>query len=191
MANMPEKVLENSIASFEFHSKILVVGGGADNTAIELLRNHKCDELTHVDISNVLSAKGKARLLNQFPESESSIEFMVKPFLDFESKRVFDAIIFPFYLDLFQDDEIIENIEKLKMHLHKNGAVYVIDFLSSSTKWQRFKEWGLYFLFQPLTKVNRRKFPEIEKLFVQCGFIQTQSKRFENGFYCSGKYVLE
>jgi len=185
MGNTPEKIIAKSIPEMGFHRHILVVGGGADNTLIELIRNKKCDHLTHIDISEVLSRKAKLRLENSRLSNKIKTDFIVKDFLSMGSDLQFDALVFPFYLDLFENSEIEENIAKVKKILKENGAVYVIDFSSStqSNLWQKIKERGLYTLFFPVTKTTRKTFPDYKQLFEKWGFKETHSSTFKNGFY--------
>lgn len=190
MGNVPEKISAKIIPYFGVHKHILVVGGGADNTIIELIRNKKCENITHIDISRVLSSKARLRLQQSGFLEKAKVDFIVKDFLSMESEIVFDAIVFPYYLDLFLDFEIEENIRKAKQFLTPKGNIYVIDF-SSSTKrsmWQKFKAWGLYTIFQPVTKVSRKSFPNHKILFENCGLDEVQSETFKNGFYKFSKY---
>ena len=187
MGNVPEKIISEVIPNMDFHKHVLVVGGGADNTVTELIRNKKCERITYIDISNILAAKAVLRLNSSGLMGKLQTDFIVKDFLSMESERVFDALVFPYYLDLFENSEIHENIVKTKRILNQNGVVYVIDFASSikSSAWQRIKEWGLYFVFHPITKVNRRTFPNHKQLFEKNGFKQTHSSTYKNGFYAA------
>ena len=190
MGNVPEKIIANSIPKFDFHKHVLVVGGGADNALIELIKNKKCERITHIDISKVLSNKAILRLQQEDLESKIRVDFIVKDFLNMESKIKFDAVVFPFYLDLFLDFEIEENIRQSKQFLQPNGSVYVFDFSSSteSSYWQKIKEQSLYYLFYPITKTSRSSFPDYKTLFENCGFAEVESEIFKDGFYKYSKF---
>ena len=190
MGNVPEKIIAKSIPILEFHKHILVVGGGADNTLIELIKNKKCEKITHIDISEVLSSKAKLRLQQEGLSDKLKVDYIVKDFLSMESEIKFNAVVFPYYLDLFLDSEIEENIYQARQFLGPKGSIYMIDFSSNteSNYWQRIKEKGLYFLFYPITKTSRSSFPNYKKLFENCGLEEVQSKTFKNGFYKYSKF---
>jgi len=193
MGNVPEKIIARSVPDFEFHSHVLIVGGGADNTILELIRNKKCERITHIDISKVLSSKANIRLQQEGLESKIEVDYIVKDFLSMESEIEFDAVVFPFYLDLFLDFEIEENIQNAKQLLQPNGSIYIIDFSSSteSSFWQKMKEIGLYKLFYPVTKTSRNTFPNYRFLFEKNGFKQKRSQQFKNGFYVFAEYQVQ
>ena len=193
MGNVPEKIISKSVPKFDFHKQILVVGGGADNTLIEFIKYKKCEKITHIDISEVLSRKAALRLRQEGLDNKNSVDFIVKDFLSMESGIHFDAVIFPFYLDLFLDFEIEENIRKSRQFLSPKGSIYVIDFSSSteSSFWQSLKAWVLYLIFHPVTHVSRNTFPNYKNLFENCGFVETQTETFKNGFYKYSKFNLE
>ena len=185
MANRPEKVISKSVAKLPPHSNCLVVGGGADNTVLELLRLQKAQWIVHVDISEKMSQKAKSRCRKEFPFA-TNVKFEVTPFLEFDSRQKMDAIVFPFYLDLFEDSEILENLFHASKMLSPGGSIYVIDFQKeNSTKWQKWKARVLYVLFQPFTKVSRSNFPDYEKLCVQKNWKIRQFGQYFNGFYAS------
>lgn len=168
LQNNPEKAIRSFIPKIRPVDFALVVGGGADNTLIELFNHDKANHVTHVDISWVLSEEGSNRWHSHINYEPGKVSFRVTPFLDFKGKK-FDAVIFPFYLDLFQTDEVMKNIYKAKEHLVNGGFIYVIDFYATSF-FDRFKIWVLYFLFSPFTGVFRSKLPKYEKLFAEAGF---------------------
>ena len=172
LANQPEKVINQAVASMDFYSSVLVIGGGADNTLIELLAQNKCDNITHIDISSVQTQKGKDKLQSENKEWFKKVAFKTIPFLDFHTNLKFEAIVCPFYLDLFTEWEVRENIEKIKTHLSKDGLVYVIDFSSraSTSKQNILLIKILYSLFYPITGVYRTKVPNYKDLFKEKGF---------------------
>ncbi len=194
MANNPEKVLSKCIESLPFHSRILVVGGGADNTVLELLKREKCDKILHVDISNVMSNLAKERIDSLPKEHKEKVDFKVSSFMGFSpaTTQSFDAVIFPFYFDLFEDAEINLNLNWLKKFVSGKTSIYIIDFQNNSTQnvWKRIKEVGLYVLFQPITKVKRKSFPKLKNLFEENGFSTQNKESFFNGFYTFLEFKL-
>ena len=185
LANQPEIVISESISEMAFHSNVLVVGGGSDNTLLELFQNQICNTVTHVDISSVLSEKASIRLREKDPEVMDAVKFIAQPFLGIESVESFDAVIFPFYLDLFLLDEVKENIKKTKSLLLPDSRVYVIDFNSNknSTLLNRLKIKGLYLLFYPFTRIYRKSVPDYDSVFSDLGFTKVKEQKFFKELY--------
>lgn len=185
LANEPEKVIAKVILKMGFHFRVLVVGGGADNTVSELFFRNKCTTVTQVDISSVLTKKAQIRLKNKNAAWFRKAKFITSPFLEYESGEKYDAIISPFYLDLFTEWEVKENIEKMKTMLPNGGLIYVIDFANSS-KQSTSNKWlieMLYLLFYPITEVYRKEVPNYRKLFNECGFVLVDESAFSNSLY--------
>ena len=192
LANTPEKVIAKSVLHFGKHSNILIVGAGADNTVQELIENECCSDITHLDISFVLSGKAKTRIQKMHPSKSEKVNFVVCPFLEFESEVKFEALVFPFYLDLYATPEVIENILKAKSLISKNASIYVIDF-SPSKDLGRFFDLlvrTLYLLFYPLTNVYRNSTPDYTKLFLNNGFVKNQEHSFYKGLYSFKEFRL-
>ena len=182
LQNNPEKVISKSIESLSYYSDILIVGGGADNTLQELIANKKASKIKHLDISSALSKLAKDRL-GSFPVNKFEVDFKVYSFLEVDNYQKFDLIIFPFYLDLFSDDELIQNITKAKKVLKPNGQILVIDFCSNSSVWNKIKIFGLYLLFFPVTGNLRFSIPDFRKLFLANEFKLVNSEAYFGSFY--------
>lgn len=188
LGNQPEKAISKSIPFIESDTHFLVVGSGADNTVIELVQNKKCEQITHVDISSVLSKKGQNRFEIDCPKSSVPVNYVVQPFLEFNSNEKFDAIVFPFYLDVFAEDEVRLNIAHSVSLMENRGKFYVIDFISSediSAK-NRMLIKLLYVLFYPFTTIKRSQVPDYKSLFGEFGLVESERKLF-----CSNRYSLQ
>lgn len=181
--NRPEKVITKSIALINPDSNVLVVGGGADNTIQQLLKQEKAKAITHLDISKVLSEKARKRIKNV--SGCEQVNFEIKPYLEMDAKPVFDVVILPFYLDLFDAIDLEKNINHTAKNLKPNGQVYVIDFSSSQnqTLWMRLKVRILYLLFYPVIGNRNTRIPDYDVFFKECGFKKEFEKCFYNGFY--------
>lgn len=181
--NRPEKVISRSVSSMCKASKVLVVGGGADNTVLELLNQSKADFVTHVDISKVLSKKAQTRIKNI--DGVDQVTFIVKPFVEFDSEYKYDAVILPYYLDLFDVNAIKNQIDQVSDLLKPKGHVHVIDFSSSQnqTIWMRLKVRILYEVFYPITGNRNYRIPDFDLLFKKTGFKKEFEESFYDGFY--------
>ncbi|UTW64934.1 class I SAM-dependent methyltransferase [bacterium SCSIO 12643] len=164
-------------------SKALVVGGGADNTVLELLNQNKVDTVTHVDISKVLSEKSQARIKNI--DGSDQVTFLVRSYLEYNSKSKYDAILFPYYLDLFDVGDLKDQIKHTATLLKSNSCVYVIDFSSSQNQsiWMKLKVRILYLFFYPVIRNRNYKIPDFDTSFKEIGFKKEFEECFYGGFY--------
>lgn len=185
--NRPETVISKSVLELNQHQNTLIVGGGADNTVEEILGHRKTDFLTHLDISSVLSQKAQKRISALSLETEN-VTFKVAPFFEFKTEVKYDAVIFPFYLDLFSEQDVKKNVEFAKNVLAEGAYVYVIDFSSNQkqTTWMQFKVAFLYLVFYPIIGNPRWSIPNFDQLFLESGY----TKQFETDYY-GGFYSLK
>ncbi|MGB0390134.1 MAG: class I SAM-dependent methyltransferase [Salibacteraceae bacterium] len=167
LKNQPENAIAIGVSRLKrLYTKILIVGGGADNTIEELLKLESVIEITQVDISETLTNKSKKRIQSGV-KPKHNVCYEVNAFLDWQSLKKFDLIICPFYLDLFGDEEILKNLEKMKSMLNPEGEILVIDFKSFANQSIR-QQWQLrilYLLFYPFTGIIRKATPDYLTLF--------------------------
>tara|TARA_R110002050_G_scaffold149463_1_gene276117 strand:+ start:170675 stop:171358 length:684 start_codon:yes stop_codon:yes gene_type:complete len=193
LGNLPENVIATAVPSIRKHEHFLIVGAGADNTVLELVKHNKCTQITHVDISSVLSKKGKKRFRKTHPNSTLLVDFIVQPFLSFTSDTKYDAVIFPFYLDVFSEEEVRMNIQHSKKMMNKDGIFYVIDFNSSndaSVK-NRVLVKLLYRLFYPFTRVKRNAVPDYTQLFMEAGMVELERRLICDSRYTFHEFTLK
>ncbi|MEX2595283.1 MAG: class I SAM-dependent methyltransferase [Salibacteraceae bacterium] len=98
----------------------LIVGGGSGRTLHIAMELNIANRYTYAEYAPKMVDLTRKR----FTKSElSRITFT----LDYQDEQ-FDVIIFPFVLDCFPSDEIIELIQTHKKCLKKGGSIVLIDF---------------------------------------------------------------
>ena len=180
----PEEIIVEAVKQLPTVKKILVVGGGADNTIVELLSLKKTEQIILVDISDVLLKKAQSRIVES-PYDITNVSFELTPFLKYWSTQKFDVIIFPFYLDLFSDEEIMENIKKAKRMLSSKGQMMIVDFSNSEklNVWNRSKVFLLYVLFYPISGNIRKSIPPYSVLMSAYGVKKKTCGYSSNNLY--------
>ena len=90
-----------------------------------------------------------------------------------------------FYLDLFTEWEVRENIEKMNMLLIPQGVVYVVDFLSNPdvSKQNALLIKLLYALFYPFTGIYRTEVPNYKEIFKEFDFELVKENTFFKNRY--------
>jgi ubiquinone/menaquinone biosynthesis C-methylase UbiE len=113
---------------------------------------------------------------------------------DFENRGKFDVIICNFFFDLFEEPELFEQIEKVKILLEPKGKFIVTDFSYGSPLnqvWQRPLVASMYLFFRFTDGLKTNGLPKIEKKLEGAGLYVQTEKRFGKGFIWSGVYRRE
>lgn len=176
--NGTETAIEFFIPFSKPHGRILVVGAGNDNSVIELNKCSAVLEIVHLDISSRMTelARKRNRSLST-PCGYSTVSFS-----DFQSDQKFDQIIMPFYLDLFSDSMVVEQLQIAKRFLSSQGKVVIVDFDSSSELgWvNQLRIQFLYGIFWPITGNIRSKIPDYTALSQKVNFHAKRLVGYEN-----------
>ncbi len=182
LGNTPEQVIAYAVSKIKPSGNVLVIGGGGDNTSLELLKLENVKSVTLIDISSVLLDVASQRLRLHARYADAQLEKV--SFLDFQTSSKFDCIISPFYLDLFADQEILDNIKRFNELLNVNGKILVIDFSNNqdSSKKGRIIIAFLYAVFFIITRSFRFRIPLYKPLFLSVGF-ELSYKEFIKGTY--------
>src|SRR5690606_9729299 len=87
-------------------------------------------------------------------------------FFDFSTSKKFDLIVFPFFLDNFSDEKIIDSLNKAKQILTPTGNILVIDFNAENTsKCFLLKLQVIHYFFKLFSRTQRVKLPNFNHLF--------------------------
>lgn len=184
LGDHPEFVIQKAIQNLGDCSNILIVGGGADNTLSEIITHQKAQKVCVIDISSNLLQEARLRIqgLNMHG---IEVEMINSAFLAEYSTEKYEVVIFPFYLDLFSDKEVTQNIVHLKTKLKNKGLVVVIDF-SSRQKLSLMNKLliaVLYVIFIPISGLIRFSIPPYFYLFSKCGFHRKESYPSQSKLY--------
>lgn len=180
----PEFVIQKAIQNLRDYSNILIVGGGADNTLSEIITHQKARKVSVIDISSNLLQEARLRIQG-LDLHGIEVEMINSAFLAEYSTQKYDVVIFPFYLDLFSDKEVMQNIVHLKTKLKDSGLVVVIDFSSRQKLGLLNKSLiaALYVIFIPISGLIRFSIPPYFHLFSKCGFHRLEAYPSQNKLY--------
>ncbi len=181
LANSPEKAIEHSISHIRKGRSALIVGGGNDNLLVLLAQNRLFDRVDFVDISKAMTASMKKRFEQETTNPAVVVNFIRSDFLSFDSGQRYDAVFFPFFLDILSENSLKQAIEKTRLLIHSDSAVYLIDFnpVNRSIR-QRAVLLAMHLFFQPIARMNRFSLPDFDHYFGNALFDRVQNRTFCN-----------
>jgi ubiquinone/menaquinone biosynthesis C-methylase UbiE len=157
------KKLDEATKSFtkQIHSEssTLILGGGSGKIL---------DNLRHVEQVDFVDSSRKMIEIAKISK-HSSVNFIHADFLRHSFKVQYDVIVCPFFLDVFNQSELVEAIRKIKMLLKNGGFLIVVDFQSS--RWiHSLLIKAMYLFFGLTTNMSGTKLLSINKSITECDF---------------------
>lgn len=154
--------------------QVLVMGGG-DGDILSLLP--KGTKVDYVDFSPSMlkRASRKVPVNVQFtPHCEDVLKYAV-------AVGTYDAVLFPYLLDLFSSEEVWEILTKGKQALKPGGFMGIADFEASSI-WQKGLLQSMYWFFGLLTGLKTRALAPYKKIATEIGLELQEEASFYGGF---------
>lgn len=161
--------------------RILVIGGGTGKIIGQIHRHCEFEELVYVDSSNRMIEKAKKYVEKTRPEILDKIEFQNEDLLVGFEGGDFDAVIAPFILDCFTNEELIELVKKLKNWLKPSGLLFFSDFHESKTStgsrvFSRLITRPIYFALDLTCNLNIKSLPDFDILFNNTSLTTLENK---------------
>ncbi len=155
---------------------VLVIGGG---TGRFLTQMPPCAGITYVEKSPAMIRKAKTR------QVDSTIEFLESDFLTFESSKVFDLVICPFFLDCFNASNLNRAIEVIGDHLPEKGKLIVIDFQPVTRIWLINL---MHLFFRVFAALESKRMKNIHHFVIQNRFSEVKEAFFHENMIFSRLY---
>lgn len=162
----------------ETDKNILIVGGGTGR----LLGRLEKKQITFLELSSKMIQHA------QNVESESLVQFLEGDYLTWQTKEKYDVVIFPFFLDCFDELHLKKLLQKAKGEINPNGKLIVTDFQPSHWLHDLLVK-VMYVFFGITTGLKARKLLDIRSQINNAGFEEKEVKEFYQGWIFSGEYV--
>ncbi|MEM9933392.1 MAG: methyltransferase [Bacteroidota bacterium] len=151
------------------HKRILILGGGSGRLLKELPLERLEGEIAYLEPSPKMILLAQQYWETLSPNPGLKIEWVVASdtFLD-ENTIPFDAIISPFVLDLFKQEQLEVIFERLHQILRPGGHWLYSDFFIKRDSFRLFRRaliLLMYLFFKAMCGVEAWKLPTIHKLF--------------------------
>lgn len=159
------------------NAKVLIIGGGTGEILMYLPPDLF---LTYVEKSSSM-----IRRANQ--KRASGIDFIQLDFKDFDTEAKYDYVICPFFLDLFDNNELVAIVERITKLLREDGKLLITDFKGEGRS-QQLLIWLMYRFFRLSANIQARHLPDIDQIITHSNFQRFKSRQFSHGLIFSHIY---
>ncbi|PCH97435.1 MAG: hypothetical protein COB85_02745 [Bacteroidetes bacterium] len=176
----------------ESHS-ILILGGGTGKILLPLAKEANFKSLTFLDISPGMIDKARHLCISNGLNAESKIEFMEGSTEAIPKNKMYDAIITPFVLDCFSDENLEIVMRNLDQHLVPGGMWLFSDFhhFNSDGQVSFFKRTAikmLYLIFNLFCYIAVWELPHFKNAFNNLGLIEVEENYSVAGLIVTRTY---
>ena len=156
------------------NDEVLILGGGTGWIALEILNAIPSARITFVDSSKrmieLARKKTKGHVVDFIHGTEESV-----------TKRNFDVILTPFYLDLFPQKKLEQVVSSLITQLRSGGFWIATDFVNESW-WHKIYLSVMYKFFRITCSIEASRLPIWRNALVREGLALEDEARFYKGF---------
>ncbi len=167
-------------------SNVLILGGGAGDILIELLKVKPSCKIFYIEASEKMISLAKKKT-----GSVTNIHF-IHGTEDNIPNQIFDLVITNFYLDLFAADTLQSVVNKIQKSLQPNSHWIITEFVDDGKWWQRVMLKMMYLFFKITCKIEANHLPVWDVALRYAGFKKEKETSFFYGFikselYCRSK----
>ncbi|GAB3922424.1 class I SAM-dependent methyltransferase [Larkinella terrae] len=142
------------------NAAILVFGGGSGWLLARVLSGCAPRKVIYIDVAPAMIALSREKVNN-----DSRVEFRIGTETSITADDRVDAVLTPFILDLFTEDELKNRLLPiLYKSLNDNGLWLCADFAQPKTEWQRAIMWCQYRFFRILSHISADRLPNWQLL---------------------------
>lgn len=169
----------------EGRKQILIAGGGSGEILERLDDLDMPFQIDYVDMSGEMIHRSRQRQ----PFRNITVEFICEDLSKLTPAHRYDAIITPFMLDCFTQNELEYVVVRIGGYLTGNGVWLFSDFVSTPQVSHRMLIRMMYVFFWVSAGLKTRKLPDYSKAFRKAGLEPRASRSFLNGMVESRVYA--
>ena len=165
----------NYMSELSEYKDFLIVGGGS---GISLPQFNQDQNIQFIDSNASMIARAKRR------KTSAAVQYHAKRFEAFDTTQKFDVICFPFFIDLYNQNEATSILDKAKSLLNDSGRLVVTDFYSIKklSNWRQKLLLRTVIVFFNITTWHRHsKIFNIPNTIKASNFQCINLKEFANG----------
>lgn len=147
--------------------RVLIIGGGNGDILNHI--NSGCF-VDYVELSKVMISNATKQ------QYDGEIHMINDNFLTVSLKKKYDWIIANFFLDVFNEENLIKAGEKLYLLLKEDGQLIVTDFYPVSEKGVRILLKVMHLFFKLVSDLESNSLKNIPYFLLKCGFEVSQHK---------------
>ncbi len=160
-------------------SRVLILGGGTGQILERLLERQPDSQLTYIDASISMVRRAQQRHL------PGSVQFIHGDENSIPA-QTYDAVITPFYLDVFPEAELPAVIRRISASMTPHAQWIVAEFHPSKRPWDQFLLFTMYAFFRITTGIKAKSLPDWKCALEQNGWAESESQ--SDGFIGSAVF---
>ena len=178
------------LGSIKPEHRVLIIGGGTGLILKEIFKVSNPKSISYIESSAKMIARSKQKIENSIYREKVTFIRASRP-TDYKSVAHFDVVITNFYLDLYDDHSICEEMLKINDALMPKGLWLFADFelREASPFWQKKLVKIMYRFFQLTCGVKVSELPSFEDAFREIGLKKPRTKRFFRSMIRSSVYT--
>jgi len=157
------------------NARILILGGGSGRLLPALVNTLPQAGIVFIDASSKMIDQAKKRV-----HAGAPVQFIHGTEDNIPDNR-FDAVITPFYLDVFETNTLKVVVEKISQKMQGSAEWHVCDF-RNHVWWHRVFLAGMYFFFRLTTDIGARRMADYEVVLLTAGWRKKESKDYYAAF---------
>lgn len=171
-------------------SKVLILGGGTGWILQEVMTKEKDVVIFYVEKSSKMLEIARSQLDS---ENLQKIHFIHNSIEDWNTEINFDMLICNFFLDVFTEQKLQQQIiPKLKFLLKPEGKLLVADFQNKKNLlWQKLILWMMHVFFGKVSKLESKHLSNFGAALCSAGFDLEKGRDFHRSMIFSHVYVLK
>lgn len=156
-------------------ANVLVLGGGTGRFLPALLKINQGARIVFIDTSLGMISRAARRV-----QGTDRVQFIHGTEADIPPGD-YDAVITPFYLDLFSDLQLADTLLLIGKHL-KPGALWMVAEFGSERGWHRLMIRLMYLFFRYATGLATRALPDWAGALVHTGWQRVAVQKYYGEF---------
>jgi tRNA (cmo5U34)-methyltransferase len=150
-------------------SRVLILGGGTGAILEAVLYRQPECHITYIDASMAMLKRAQGRRLN------GSISYIHGDENSIPESN-YDAVITPFYLDMFTEHDLAAAIRKISASMAPGALWIVADFFPSQRMLHRALLSLMYAFFRATTGIRARSLPDWKSALELNGWVESKSQ---------------
>lgn len=181
----------HALSQFKPANHLLIFGGGTGQVLKSALQLKLAKHHSYCEVSPKMIAATKNRLSEEEATQVQFIEHLDEGI----NIDTIDIAVFPFVLDCFKENSILELFDQLNPHLTSLSQILIIDFNRENIDGFKpsliQKIWikVLYVFFKNFTGIEAAELPLIFKIMRQKGFVLNKNISIQKG-WIQGSYWM-
>lgn len=180
------RVQTHYLSQWPKDARILIVGGGTGWFLEEVLKQTDPEYVLYVDLSSQMIEKSRKRIAKCSQPLAERVEFFCGKIHDIPGQRdLFDVVVTHFYLDMFNGEELKQQIAALQGLLRPGGLWSLADFAyvkkGLMRPVSRFLVGTMYLFFRMVAGIGSRRLEDYPALLEDSGLEQRDGVAFYGG----------